>query len=192
MEAEREVGAVAREKRTTRRRLRVDPIAEAKRQWLAHGWTDAAAGMTLVTSIMRAHQLMLARVDEALRPFGLTFARYEMLTLLSFTREGRMPMASATARLQVHPTSVTNTVDRLEASGLVRREPHPQDGRATLVVLTDAGRELATRATAALNGGVFETPGLDAADTEELVAIIARMRREAGDFADPTPVPDPL
>lgn len=174
------------------KRLAVDPIAEAKRQWMAHGWTDAAAGMTAVTSIMRAHQLMLARVDEALRPFGLSFARYELLTLLSFTREGRMPMASATARLQVHPTSVTNTVDRLEASGLVRREPHPEDGRSTLIVLTEAGRDIAGRATTALNTGVFEAPGMSADDTDELVAIIARMRRDAGDFTEPRPVPDPL
>ena len=174
------------------RRLPVDPIAEAKRQWLAHGWTDAAAGMTAVTSIMRAQQLMLARVDAALRPFHLTFARYELLTLLSFSRAGRMPMASASARLQVHPTSVTNTVDRLQADGYVRREPHPVDGRATLVVLTDAGRDLAERATAALNAEVFSEPGLSADDTDELVSIIARMRRAAGDFDDPRPTPEPL
>ncbi len=174
------------------KRLPVDPIAEAKRQWLAHGWADAASGMTAVTSIMRAHQLMLARVDETLKPLGLSFARYELLTLLSFTRDGRMPMASATARLQVHPTSVTNTVDRLEASALVRREPHPEDGRSTLVVLTDAGRALAERATAALNTQVFEEPGMTRDDTDELVAIIARMRRDAGDFTDPRPIPDPL
>ncbi|MPV88512.1 MarR family transcriptional regulator, partial [Georgenia ruanii] len=87
--------------------------------------------MAAVTSVMRAQQLMLARIDQALRPHGLSFARYEMLRLLAFTREGRLPMASATARLQVHPASVTNTVDRLERDGLVRREPHPRDGRAT-------------------------------------------------------------
>ncbi|NYF16793.1 DNA-binding MarR family transcriptional regulator [Microbacterium sp. AK009] len=174
------------------RRLPVDPIAEAKRQWLAHGWTDAAAGMTAVTSIMRAQQLMLARVDATLRPLGLTFARYELLTLLSFSRAGRMPMASASARLQVHPTSVTNTVDRLQADGYVRREPHPVDGRATLVVLTDAGRDLAERATAALNAQVFAEPGLSSDDTDELVSIIARMRRAAGDFDDPRPTPEPL
>lgn len=174
------------------KRLAVDPIAEAKRQWLAHGWADAAPGMTLVTSIMRAQQLLLARVDATLKPFRLTFARYELLTLLSFAREGRMPMASASARLQVHPTSVTNTVDRLETSGHVRREPHPEDGRATLVVLTDAGRDLAHRATAALNAEVFEQPGLSRDDTDELVGLIARMRRAAGDFDDPRPAPAPL
>ena len=115
-----------------------------------------------------------------------------MLRLLGFTREGRMPMASAIARLQVHPTSVTNTVDRLARDGLVSREPHPGDGRAAMLVLTDAGRELVERATAALNAEVFEDPGLTDADTTELVRIIARFRRDAGDFTEPKPQPDPL
>lgn len=172
--------------------LPVDPIAEAKRQWTAHGWTDAAPGMSAVTSIIRAQQLMLARIDAALKPFHLSFARYELLRLLGFTREGRMPMASAIARLQVHPTSVTNTVDRLVRDGLVEREPHPGDGRAAMLVLTASGRELVERATDALNAEVFAEPGLSAEDTAELVAIIARLRKGAGDFADPRPLPDPL
>ena len=99
--------------------LPVDPIAEAKRQWVDHGWTDAAAGMSAVTSVIRAQQLMFARIDQTLKPFGLSFARYEMLRLLGFTREGRMPMSSAIARLQVHPTSVSSTVDRLVRDGLL-------------------------------------------------------------------------
>jgi DNA-binding MarR family transcriptional regulator len=175
-----------------RRPLPVDPIAEAKRQWIAHGWTDAADGMSAVTSIIRAQQLMLARIDAALKPFGLSFARYEMLRLLAFTREGRMPMASAIARLQVHPTSVTNTVDRLVRDGLVEREPHPEDGRAAMLVLAASGLELVERATAALNTSVFENPGLADDDTTELVRIIARLRKASGDFTDPRPSPDPL
>ncbi|MEU1971548.1 MarR family transcriptional regulator [Microbacterium sp. NPDC019599] len=172
--------------------LPVDPIAEAKRQWIAHGWTDAAAGMSAVTSVIRAQQLMFARIDAILRPFGLSFARFEMLRLLAFTRAGRMPMASAIARLQVHPTSVTNTVDRLVRDGLIVREPHPVDGRAAMLALTDAGRDLVERATEALNSEMFERPGLSEDDTAELVRIIARFRKDAGDFSDPRPVPDPL
>jgi DNA-binding MarR family transcriptional regulator len=175
-----------------RRPLPVDPIAEAKRQWVAHGWTDAAAGMSAVTSIIRAQQIMLARIDAALRPFGLSFARYEMLRLLAFTREGRMPMASAIARLQVHPTSVTNTVDRLVRDDLIEREPHPEDGRAAMLVILESGRELVERATAALNTTVFENPGLADDDTAELVRIIARLRKASGDFTDPRPLPEPL
>ncbi len=172
--------------------LPVDPIAEAKRQWLAHGWADAATGMSAVTSIIRAQQLMLARIDAALRPFSLSFARYEMLRLLAFTRAGRMPMASAISRLQVHPTSVTNTVDRLVRDELIEREPHPADGRAAMLVITDGGRALVERATEALNEQVFTDPGLSDRDTTDLVSIIARFRKTAGDFTDPRPLPDPL
>ncbi|MDH6237434.1 DNA-binding MarR family transcriptional regulator [Cryobacterium sp. CG_9.6] len=172
--------------------LPMDPIAEAKRQWLAHGWDDAADGMAAVTSIMRAQQLMLARVQLSLKPFGLSFARFEMLALLSFTRGGSLPMASASARLQVHPTSVTNTVDRLERDGLVRREPHPTDGRATLVVITEAGRILVGETSVRLNADVFSKPGLSSGDVTGLVRILARLRRDSGDFSDPAPAPVPL
>ncbi|HWU47492.1 MAG TPA: MarR family transcriptional regulator [Humibacter sp.] len=171
--------------------LPIDPIAEARRQWLAHGWTEAADGMAAVTSIVRAQQLFMARIEAALKPFALSFARFEFLTLLSFTRGGTLPMSSASARLQVHPTSVTNTVDRLERDGLVRRTAHPTDGRATLVVLEPAGRELASRAQRALNR-IFADVGMDERDVAELVRILARFRRTAGDFTDPRPVPDPL
>lgn len=174
------------------RPLPVDPLAEAKRQWLAHGWTDAADGMTVVTSVMRAQQLLLARVDAALKPFSLSFARYEMLRLLAFSRSGRLPLSSVVARLQVHATTVTSTAERLVRDDLIVREPHPHDGRAALLALTDSGRALVERATAALNAEVFVDPGISRDDATELVAIVARMRKAAGDFADPRPQPDAL
>lgn len=172
--------------------LTMDPIAEARRQWVEHGWEDAADGMAAVTSIMRAQQLMLARVEATLKSYRLSFARYEMLTLLSFTRNGALPMASASARLQVHPTSVTNTVDRLERDGLVRRTAHPTDGRATLVVLENAGRELVAAASTSLNEEVFAQPGLVQDDMTNLIRILVRFRRNSGDFIDPPVQPDPL
>lgn len=171
--------------------LPADPIAEAKRQWTTHGWAEAAAGMSAVTSVMRTQQIMLGRVDRALRPFGLSFARFEMLRLLAFTREGRMPMASAIARLQVHPASITNTVDRLSRDGLVQREPHPADGRAAMISLTPDGRDRVELATPALND-VFAELGLTEDDTLQLVRILARFRKDAGDFVDPPQLPDPL
>jgi DNA-binding MarR family transcriptional regulator len=174
------------------RPLPVDPLAEAKRQWLAHGWTDAADGMTVVTSVMRAQQLLLARVDATLKPFALTFARYEMLRLLAFSRAGRLPLSSVVARLQVHATTVTSTAERLVRDGLIVREPHPHDGRAALLALTDPGRALVEKATAALNSEVFSDPGISRDDATELVAIVARMRKAAGDFADPRPQPEAL
>ena len=117
-----------------------------------------------------------------LRPHDLTFARYELLMLLSFTRTGALPLSRIGARLQVHPTSITNAVDRCEAQGLVRRVPHPSDRRATLAELTPAGRELALKATESLNREVFADLGLDDGELRTLFALLEKMRRAAGDF----------
>src|SRR5580658_6834106 len=128
-------------------RLSFDPIAEAERQWGLHGWPDHASGMAVVTSIMRLQQIFLARADAVLRPLGLTFARYEVLMLLSFSSSGALPLGKIGERLQVNAASVTNAVDRLEGDGLVARRANPDDGRGTLAIITEAGRALATSAT---------------------------------------------
>ena len=163
--------------------LAADPVAEAARQWREHGWADAADGMAAVTSIMRAQAIVLARVEEVLRPLGLSFARYELLALLSFTRSGALPMARAGALLQVHPASVTNAATRLEAAGFVQRRPHPDDGRAVLVEVTEQGRAVAAKATDELNAGVFRRPGLSPDSVHTLVDVLTELRRDAGDFA---------
>ena len=159
-----------------------DPIAEAHRLWVEQGWEDAADGMAAITSLMRAHQIALSRVEAVLKPFGLSFARYEVLMLLRLSRRGSLPMGVIGSRLQVHPTSVTNAVDRLEKAGLVERQPHPTDRRAVLVALTPEGRELAAKATDALNGSVFVDPGLSSSAVSTLVTVLRQMRRDAGDF----------
>ncbi|MEZ5216482.1 MAG: MarR family transcriptional regulator [Ilumatobacteraceae bacterium] len=163
--------------------LQFDPIAEARRHWAEHGWEAAAPGMAALTSIMRVQQILLQRVESVLRPLGLTFARYELLTLLSFSRTGSLPLGKIGVRLQVHAASVTNAVDRLEREGLVERVPHDNDGRVTLAQLTDKGRALATEATALLNEQVFEQLGISESDTKALYDLLAQVRRSAGDYA---------
>ncbi|MHB1711157.1 MAG: MarR family winged helix-turn-helix transcriptional regulator [Acidimicrobiales bacterium] len=162
--------------------LPFDPIDEARRQWIEHGWDGAAGGMAVVTSVMRVQQIYLARIDAVLRPFGLTFARFELLTLLNFTRAGALPMSKAGARLQVHPTSITNAVDRLEAQGFVRRLPHRTDRRTTLVEIRPAGRRVLGKVTAALNENVFATPGVSPADADKVFALLREVRVTEGDF----------
>lgn len=166
----------------SRRPLPFDPIAEAHNHWVSRGWSAAADGMAAVTSLMRAQQIVLARVEEALRPHDLTFARYEVLMLLLLTRAGELPMSRIGERLQVHPASVTNAVDRLERSGLVTRVPHPRDRRATLTQITERGRRVATVATQTLNTGVFADPWLAPDEVRSLVDVLRSLRRRAGDF----------
>ena len=158
-----------------------DPIREAQRQWVAHGWTEAADGMAMVTSVVRAQQLLLERIDAALRPLDLTFARYEVLQLLAFSRSGSMPMTRLGSLLQVHPTSVTSAVTRLVGQGYVDRVRSDDDRRVVHAVLTDAGREAVSDATRALNAQVFEQPGLPATEVSRLTEQLTRLRAGLGE-----------
>ena len=136
-----------------RHRLPFDPIEEAAKQW-ATLWGEMPR-MRAVTSLMRVHQLLLTELDELLRPLGLTFARYEVLVLLSFSRRGSLPLGKIGERLQVHATSVTPLVKRLEAAELIRRTPHPEDGRAVLASITPQGRDVMEKATDAIVNARF-------------------------------------
>jgi DNA-binding MarR family transcriptional regulator len=138
--------------------------------------------MVAATSIMRAQQIVLGAVDEALRPLGLTFARWEALVLLSFTKKGEFPLGRMGERLMVHPTSVTNTIDRLQEAGLVERVPHPTDGRTTLARITPKGRKLVARATAAVEESGYGLSALPAEDRAALFEVIRRLRLASGDW----------
>jgi DNA-binding MarR family transcriptional regulator len=160
--------------------LPFDPIMRAAQLWDER--IGPARTMAAVTSVMRVQQILLSAVDGALRPHGLTFARYEALVLLTFSRKGQLPMRVMGERLQLHPTSVTNIVDRLQADGLVRRVPHPTDRRATLVEITDAGTALLEKATDAVTRIRFGLEGLTPEEETQLTELLGRVRRAAGDF----------
>jgi DNA-binding MarR family transcriptional regulator len=165
--------------------LPFDPIERAGESWEQH--FGPASAMRAATSVFRVQQILLARFDEALRPHELTFARYEVLVLLTFSRTGRLPLKVIGSRLMVHPTSVTNAIDRLVAAGYVDRRPNPDDGRGVLAGITDTGRavvEAATRALTSLDFGLRDLPD---AELETLFEILKRVRLGAGDVADVAP-----
>jgi DNA-binding MarR family transcriptional regulator len=166
--------------------LDFDPIDRAGELWEAN-WPgedpEVYASMRAVTSIMRAHQILIAGLDAMLRPYGITFSRYEALVLLSHAHDGALPLSKLGERLQVHATSVTNVVDRLEAAGLVRREPNPRDGRGTLAVITPEGREIARQATTEFNKARFGLDALALPDLQAVFDVLRRLRVDAGDFA---------
>lgn len=169
--------------------LPFDPIARAAAIW-ERRFGDSRA-MAAVTSIMRVQQLLLSELDAQLRPHGLTFARYEALVLLSFSRQGALPLRLIGERLMVHPTSVTNTINRLERQDLVIRRPNPLDGRGTLAEITQAGRDVVERATADLMAADFGLGGYGKEQLDEMFAMLRGLRVMAGDFRDGEPgLPD--
>jgi DNA-binding MarR family transcriptional regulator len=163
-------------------RLPFDPIAEASRQWEARWGPEPVPSMAAVTSVMRAQQILIARLNDLLVPWKLTFPRYEALMLLHFSRRGALPLGKMGERLQVHRTSVTSIVDGLEKLGYVERSPHDRDRRTTLATITPEGRRTAAAATERLNAARFATAPLDGDELTSLVTVLRRLRADAGDF----------
>ncbi|MFG3253084.1 MarR family winged helix-turn-helix transcriptional regulator [Streptomyces sp. NPDC048172] len=163
--------------------LPFDPIARADDHWKQR-W-GSVPSMAAITSIMRAQQILLSEVDAVVKPYELTFARYEALVLLTFSKSGELPMSKIGERLMVHPTSVTNTVDRLQKSGLVDKRPNPNDGRGTLASITDKGREVCEAATRDLMAMDFGLSVYDDGDLNEIFTLLRPLRTGAGDFTDP-------
>ena len=162
--------------------LSFDPIARADELWKQR-W-GSVPSMAAITSIMRAHQILLAEVDAVVRPYGLTFARYEALVLLTFSKTGALSMSKIGERLMVHPTSVTNTIDRLVRSGLVAKRPNPNDGRGTLATITDKGREVVEAATRDLMAMDFGLGVYDAEECGQIFALLRPLRIAARDFTE--------
>ncbi|MFD1858834.1 MarR family transcriptional regulator [Aeromicrobium camelliae] len=154
--------------------LEFDPIERAGELWEKR--IGDATAMRLVTSLMRAQQLVLTRLEAALRPLGITFARYEVLRLLSFSRTGSLPLSRIGERLMVHPTSVTNAIDRLVAQGLVSREVDEADRRRVLASLTPEGEKVLEVATDTLVDLGFGVDALTADQQREAYELLRVLR----------------
>src|SRR3982074_2226100 len=167
------------------------PLPFAPHAPAAQLWEDRigpSGTMAAATGVMRVQQIIQSAVDNALKPHGLTFARYEALVLLTFSRRSALPMRVMGERLQLHPTSVTNIVDRLEKDGLVKRGPHPTARRPPLGQITDGRlwrREVATESVTAIDFGLT---GLTDQQTEQLTELLTKVRKATGDVTEqPTP-----
>jgi DNA-binding MarR family transcriptional regulator len=128
---------------------------------------------------------------DSLAREGLTESRAHLVWQLQ--RRGPCTQAALAADLHVTPRTITALVDALAATGLVTREPHPSDRRATLVTFTERGRaagqalvdsyqRLARELFADLPGDVFD--GFDAG----LAHVLTQFR---GVLAGKDPSADP-
>lgn len=172
--------------------LPFDPIARAQEKWQERwGASSRHTTMAAATAIMRVQQILLARFDALAAAHDLTFARYEALVLLSFSQQGQLPMGKIGERLMVHPTSATNTVQRLAASGYVERIPNPSDGRGALARITPAGVLAMEAVTALLEEVDFGLVDLTCEDVTSLSGVLRRVRVGAADFVEAVPTRGP-
>lgn len=160
-----------------------DPILQAYDLWIDNGWEDCAPGMAAVTSLIRVHQVLIKRADQILAPVDLSFSRYVLLVTLYFS-QGSLPLSQLGKQLQLHQTSITSLVDKLEAQGLIQRTPHPTDRRSTIARLTPAGSAVVAKAIKLLNSELYRDLGLPEADARQLIGLLMKMRLSWNDLRD--------
>jgi DNA-binding MarR family transcriptional regulator len=134
-------------KTTVRARDQVDRILE---QWRRERPDLDTSPMSVIARISRLSRILERRIAEVLRAHGLNESQFGVLAALR--RAGPPYCLSPTAlysSLLISSGAMTNRLDRLTASGLVRRIPDPSDRRSTLVQLTPKGLRLVEEAVAA-------------------------------------------
>ena len=97
-------------------------------------------------AVLNVHASVVGRVEAALADAGLPpLAWYDVLWAVRRAPEQRVRMAELADSVTLSRGGLTKLVDRLEAAGLLRRQPVEDDGRGLYAVLTDAGEELLRR-----------------------------------------------
>ncbi len=160
---------------------RSDPVSRARQHWRNQNFGADEGSFLAMTSVLRVHRLMSTAIEQELKPHDIKLNDYMLLMTLAMSDNGTRPLARLARSLLVHPTTATLAVDRLEARSLLARAPHPSDRRATLVSITDAGRELLERASAALEKLGYGLAGTTGEDRADLVEVLDRVRAAVGD-----------
>jgi len=97
-------------------------------------------------ALIRAHTRLWDQAEAQMRrDHGLTMARYDVLAHLDMAG-GRLGLSDLATSIALSPSGLSKLLDRMQASGLVRRDPDPRDARATFAAITPRGKALVTKA----------------------------------------------
>ena len=101
----------------------------------------------LAEQMHRLNHRLRRRWGAQLAPHGMSPHYYRALAAIAHASHddeqvSGLKLRDIADRLRIAPRSATEVVDGLEERGLVERVPHPQDRRATLVVMTPEGQQL--------------------------------------------------
>src|SRR6516164_11656839 len=138
---------------------------------------NEARWMPVWLELIRTHTRLWDLVEAQMRrDHGLTMARYDVLAHLDMAG-GRLGLSDLAASLLLSPSGLSKLLDRMETSGLVRRDPDPRDARAAFAAITPHGQSLARNARQGHHAFLQRTFGdaLDAHDLADLTRIMNRL-----------------
>ncbi|HEY9408350.1 MAG TPA: MarR family winged helix-turn-helix transcriptional regulator [Jiangellaceae bacterium] len=93
-------------------------------------------------SLFRAQVALMRRFQRDDIWIEVSLREYDVLFTLSLCPDRQLRLGELNQHVLLSQPSLSRLVERLEARGLLRREPSPDDGRGTVVALTDEGLRL--------------------------------------------------
>lgn len=140
---------------------------------------DSERWMPAWLALLRTHARLWDQLEaQVRRDHGLTIARYDVLAHLEMAG-GRLRLGDLAKAIVLSPSGLSKLLDRMETSGLIQREPDPNDARASLATLTPEGRSLVKKARRSHHALLEQTFGaaLDDRDVADLARIMGRIDR---------------
>jgi DNA-binding MarR family transcriptional regulator len=128
-------------------------------------------------ALLRTHARLWDQVEARMRrDSGLTVPRYDVLMQLNVAG-GRLGLTELAAAVVLTPSGLSKLLDRMEASGQIRREPDPRDARSTFARITARGRSVVEKARNSHHALLQDAFGdaLDDRDLTDLARIMARI-----------------
>ncbi|MDQ2837254.1 MAG: MarR family transcriptional regulator [Actinomycetota bacterium] len=134
-------------------------------------------------SFLRTHTHLLRILEQDLNHHRkIAIGSYDVLVQLAEAPAGRLRMSELAEAVLLSRSGLTRLVDRLQRSGLVRREPDPSDARGLYTVLTEKGRDALRDAATVHLAGVSRLV-VDRLTDSELRTLQELMRK-----LDPVPL----
>jgi len=128
-------------------------------------------------ALIRTHMRLWEQVEAQMRrDTGLTMARYDVLAHLDMSG-GRLGLTELASSILLSQSGLSKLLNRMEAAGLVRRDPDPRDGRAAFAAITPQGRSLVRKARQSHHEFLRQTfaEALDDDDLADLARIMDRI-----------------
>ena len=135
--------------------------------------------------VQQAHAALFRAADRAMRDAeGVTAAQSTVLFVL--TASDGLPISAISERMRMGKSTLTSVIDRMVASGLVRREKNPNDGRVSNIFIEEAGKAVVERTAASvreINSGLLSPFSLEEQATIE--RFLVHLRQNAEDIVQP-------
>jgi DNA-binding MarR family transcriptional regulator len=141
--------------------------------------SDKTLAVDAWESLFRAQVSVLRQLNIEFPSAELSFNEYDVLFNLSTQPGRRLRIRDLNRFLLLTQPSVSRLVDRLVQGGLVTKESDPDDGRGTIVTLTDEGYTLYRRVAAVHAKSISNRVGgaLDADEMRQLIVLTDKLRR---------------